>query len=58
MVSAGDLVYRPGVKMKVGGTDYSLEVNPPLVDEVKVTEPVMTGALAFPFRLQVSIYSK
>ena len=52
--TAGDLIYKPGVKMKINSTEYEVSVNPPLVDNVKIAGPIMTNSLVYPLKLKVN----
>ena len=39
--------------MIINGTEYDLIVNPPLVEEAKIAEPLMAGFITNPTKLEV-----
>ena len=39
--------------MMINGTEYDLIVNPPLVEEAKIAEPLMAGFFTNPTKIEV-----
>jgi len=50
--TAQDLIFTPGVKMSVNEEEYEVQVNPPVVEEVKISEPMLTDTLLYPAKLR------
>ncbi len=42
--------------MLINGTEYDLILNPPLVEEAKIAEPLMAGFFTNPTKIEVSMY--
>jgi len=52
--TAGDLLKKSGLKMIINGTEYDLIVNPPLVEEAKIAEPLMAGFFTNPTKIELA----
>eukprot|EP00088_Acartia_fossae_P009765 TRINITY_DN14796_c0_g1_i1.p1 TRINITY_DN14796_c0_g1~~TRINITY_DN14796_c0_g1_i1.p1 ORF type:complete len:562 (-),score=113.78 TRINITY_DN14796_c0_g1_i1:360-2045(-) len=51
-ITAEDLVKSKNLKMLVNETEYELVVNPPLVEDAKIAEPLMAGYPANPVKME------
>ena len=53
--TAKDLIYEPNIKMKIDSKEFDVILNPPLVEDVRIAEPLMTHTYIYPFKLKVDL---
>lgn len=53
--TAKDLIYEPNIKMKIDSKEFDVILNPPLVEDVRIAEPLMTHTYIYPFKLKVAL---